>query len=133
MNLLQNLRIKRQAATDKDGSPAYVWIPAALAAAAYEEIEIARQFHTAAKYQPLDWLEIENLETTNAVTLSINGGVEVWRAAPGAVRHIRNKALWSLRVTNVGAAITTVGNVRITIMREAVGVDEAVRRSVVYA
>ncbi len=123
------IKAKRQARTDKYGSPPYVWTPGAIAAGASTSIEVAQQFPEARKYAPLDWAEVVNLDTV-PLTLTINGGSETWIIPANTIRSVANRALWAVALTNNGAAATTAGNITVTMLRQALDVDKAVQRSV---
>ena len=112
-------RIKRE------GSPVYVWTPGAIAAAATAVIEVNNQFPASRKYAPLDSLEIVNNEAANDITVTINGGDARYCPA-GTIRQIhgRGVALHHLTVTNNGAAVTTAGNIVLSLQKEPYTIDK---------
>jgi hypothetical protein len=114
----------RMARIKREGSPVYVWQPAAIAAGATAAIETRNQFPASRKYEPLDSIEIVNNEVANDLMVTINGGDQRFVPA-GTIRHIhgRGVALWHLAITNQGGAITTAGSIVVSMQREPYTID----------
>ncbi len=124
---LRNIYLVRQERIKREGSPYYTWIVPVTATTATSVIYVPTQFPQARKYEPLDWLEIQNNETTNNLTLTINQG-DSFPVAAGVIRTVESKALWTLAVTNNGGANTTLGNIIVTIRRQPMTIDKWAQR-----
>ena len=123
----RNLYTVRQERIKREGSPYYPWNVPATAAGASSVINIQQQFPEARKYEPLDWLEIVNNEAANDLYLTINNS-EGFSVPAKTIRTIDNLALWYIAVRNDGGAITTLGNIRITLQKQARTIDKWARR-----
>ncbi len=116
--------VDRIARVKREGSPVYVWQPAAIAPAATEVMRPSVQFPACRKYEPLDSIEIVNNEVANDLMVTINGGDQRFCPA-GTIRHVsgRGVALWHIAVTNQGTAATTTGAIVISVQREPYTID----------
>jgi len=133
MTLLRSLLNKqadRQAKTRKDGSPPYVWRPAAIVAAAISQIDLDRQFPASTKYAPLDWCEVVNNDAVD-LTLTLNG-VENWEVPAGTIRTVGRDeqiGIHAAALTNNDAVNPTVVNlVVVTFRKQAATADSLARR-----
>lgn len=124
---LRNIYTVRQERIKREGSPYYTWTVPVTATTATSSIHVPTQFPQARKYEPLDWLEIVNNETTNNLTLTINQN-DAFAVPAGTIRTIESKALWTLAVTNNGGANTTLGNIVVTIRRQPMTIDKWAQR-----
>ena len=117
--------IERRARIQREGSPPYVWIPAAIAAGAVAVIGVREQFPEARKYEPLDSLLIVNNEAANNITVTINGQ-DAHYVPAGTIDQIRGRgvALWHIAITNDGGAVTTLGLIWLKLQKEAHTVDK---------
>ena len=117
--------ITREIRIRREGSPPFVWIPGAINAAATAVIEVGRQFPASRKYEPLDSVEIVNNESSNNLTVTLNGTLGYYVPA-GTIRlvHGRGVALWHIAVQNDGAAVTTLGNIVLTLQKEPYTIDK---------
>lgn len=121
---LQTIREER---IKREGSPYYTWQVPATAAGANSVIYVPSQFPESKKYHPLDWLEIVNNETTNDLTLTINGN-DSFKVPAKTIRTLDNFALLHIAVTNDGAVVTTLGNIIVTLQRQPLTMDKWIRR-----
>ncbi|MFC1846766.1 hypothetical protein ACFLYS_01740 [Chloroflexota bacterium] len=127
-NHLNRLVIIREERIKREGSAPYVYTGGVIAAGAYAEFEVAKQFPESRKYAPLDYIQIINNEATNDITVAINGS-KLTRYCPAKTIHtISNQALWTIRVTNNGAGNTTAGKVVLTLQKEAMTADKLAQR-----
>ena len=112
-------RIKRE------GSPNYNYALPATAAAAVVTLHIPTQFPLSRKYEPLDYLEITNMEAANNILVTINNG-DAYICPAGTIRLIHGKgiALWQVAFTNTGGLITTLGLVLAVFKKEAMTIDK---------
>jgi hypothetical protein len=118
--LAREQRIKQQ------GSPDYNWTPALIAASALIDIEVARQFPDAKKYEPLDTLELTNNDVVD-ITLTVNGN-ETYYLPAGVIKKRKDKPVWFIRLTNNSAAVaTTAGKIVCLLSRSAMSEDKQVR------
>ena len=67
------------------------------------------------------------METVNNLTLTINGE-ESLPVPAGTIRTVRGKALWQIALTNNGAVITTLNNIKVSLRREPQTIDDVARR-----
>ena len=116
--------ISRLERIKREGSPNYEYQLPVTIPAAVVHIYLPTQFPLSQKYQPLDSMEIVNNEAANPINVVINGG-DGYYCPAGAIRIVHGKgvALWTLDITNLGAANTTLGLVRITFKKEAMTID----------
>ena len=122
--LVREERIKRE------GSPYYTWIYPVTVAAAQAAISIEHQFPAAAKYKPLDWLEIVNNDVVN-LTLFMNGSDRLTVPA-GTIRTVENKALWHIGIRNDdAAAASTLNSIIVTLRKQPMTIDQWARDRVV--
>lgn len=119
----------RQRRIQREGSPYYTWTMPATAAGAIAAINVGQTFPECRKYQPLDWLEIINNEAANDLTITINNG-DSFLVIAKTIRTLDNIALWHIQVTNGGAAITTLGNIVVTLQRQPITIDQWARSQV---
>lgn len=124
----RNTYTVRQERIKREGSPYYTWTVPALAAAASAEIHVPTQFPDARKYEPLDWIEVTNAEVADALTLTINGDT-TFPISISSIRTIDNMALWNVRITNIGAVVTTLGKIVVTLQRQPLTIDKWARSS----
>jgi hypothetical protein len=112
-------RIKRE------GSPPYVWEVPVTAASAESVIYVRDQFAASRKYEPLDSIEVINNESTNDLTLTINGG-DTRKVPASSIRtvHGRGVALWHIGITNDGSVNTTLGDIVVTLQKEPMTIDK---------
>lgn len=117
--------IERSARIKREGSPVFVWTPAAIAAGAHLAIEVRGQFPASRKYEPLDSIEIVNNEAANDLTLTINGTEQRYIPA-GTIKliHGRGVALWHLDLENLGGVATTLGQIVISLQKEPYTIDK---------
>ena len=123
------ITVSRLQRVKREGSPTYRWTPAVIASGASEVIEVGNQFPDSRKYEPLDAIEVVNNESTNNITLTING-VDSWYIPASTIRTIHGDgvALWHLEITNDGAANTTQGLIVVTLQKEPLTQDKWIRR-----
>lgn len=136
MNIFQAARlhntkriiVSRTEKIKREGSPNYTWTPGAIAVGASTSIYVPTQFPASRKYEPLDYIEIVNLETLNSLRVTINNG-DTQIIPVSAIRTIsgRGVALWHITITNLGAAVTTAGNIICTLKREPMTTDKWVQ------
>lgn len=125
----RGITIERTERIKREGSQPYVWNVPALAAGATVTVYVPTQFPDSRKYHPLDSLEIVNNEAANSITVTING--LDGRYIPSGVMktiHGTGVALWQVAVTNNGAVITTLGQIRLTFQKEAMTIDKWAQR-----
>ena len=137
-NLIQNANIipkrdwrktwyTRQERIKKEGSEFFTWAVPATAATATSNINVSAQFPRARKYQPLDFIEVQNNDVVD-VTLIINGN-ETLPVAAGVIRQVDNHHLWQIGIRNDDTTVTSVLNAIIVSMRrQAVTIDSWARR-----
>ena len=125
----RGITIDRLERIKREGSPTYPWNVPATAAAATAVIYVPTQFPASRKYEPLDYIEVVNNEAANDLTLTINGK-ETRNIPAGTIRTIHGSgvALWHIAITNDGAAITTLGNIRVTLQKEPQTIDKWAQR-----
>ena len=117
----------RQERIKREGSPYYPWNVPVTAAGASSVIYVPDQFPDSRKYQPLDWIEIVNNEAALNLYLTINNS-EGFSVPAKTIRTIDNLALWHIAVRNDGGANTTLGNIRVTMQKQALTIDQWARR-----
>ncbi|OGN99180.1 MAG: hypothetical protein A2Y89_03110 [Chloroflexi bacterium RBG_13_51_18] len=124
----QNLSLVRLEKIKQQGSPYYSYSMPVTAAGASANFDVEHQFPAARKYFPLDWIEVQNADTTIGLTLVINGESS-FPVPPNSIRSIDNQAIWHVRLTNNHAANPTVlGNVIATVQRQAETIDSWARK-----
>jgi len=118
----------RQERIKKDGSEYFTWATPATAPAAISSIEIASQFPRAKKYEPLDFIEVVNMETVINLTLIINSEMQLPVPA-GTIRTVDNAGIWSIGIRNNHAAnTTTLNSVMVSLRRQPMTIDQWARR-----
>lgn len=117
----------RQERIKREGSPYYSYAMPATAAAASVSFDVEHQFPDAMKYKPLTWLEIVNNEASNDLLLVLNGDFTFFVPA-GSIRTIDNQAIWHIKITNNGGAITTLNKVMLTLQKPPLTIDEWARK-----
>lgn len=122
---LQNPAIKREETIKRQGSPDYLYTPAAINATSHLAIEVVKQFPDAAKYAPLDRCVVTNNDS-NDLTLTINGDTQKYIPA-GVVVSIKDRPIWSIDLYNQGAAATTVGKIAVSLSKQPYSADMAAR------
>ena len=125
----QRIALNRLKRIDEQGSRVYPFEVPQIAASAYLERDIASQFPDAAKYQPLDWVEIINNDNVD-LDLYLNGsGGNYFHIPSGTSRVINRTAVWQYRITNCSTTTATVvGKVKISFQRLPLDADEKARR-----
>ena len=112
----------------KEGSEYFSWNYPATAAGVTAQIEIANEFPRSRKYQPLDFIEVVNNESSIDLMLIING-VDQLIVPASTIRSVDNTALWQIGLTNLHASsTTTLNNVRVSLRRQPVTIDDWARR-----
>jgi len=131
LNQISRIAISRQERIKREGSPYYNWTPGAINAGASSAIHVQTQFPESRKYEPLDWLEIVNMEGVNTLTVQLNGN-DQYVIPASSIRTISGKgiALWHIKVTNNGAVATTAGKVVLSMRKEPVTIDDWARQRV---
>ena len=122
---LAAIKARRQARVNREGSPFYRWVPAAINTLTHSYIWIEAQFPAAAKYAPLDWYEIVNNSGEN-LTITING-VQQHLVPAGTIRIDDNTAVHSFDIYNESATNTVEGEVVVTFQRQPVTEDRLLR------
>jgi len=117
----------RQARIKREGSPYYPYTLPATAAGASADIFTQTQWPESRKYEPLDYLEIINNEANNDITIVINAQDSLYCPA-GVIRKVIGRALWHIKITNNGAAVTTAGKVVLNLRREPQTIDQWAKR-----
>jgi hypothetical protein len=125
----EGITVSRAVRIRREGSRPYVWTPAGIASGATSVIHVQQQFPDSRKYEPLDSIEVVNNETSNDITLTING-TNTWNVPAGTIRvvHGDGVALWYIALTNDGAEATTQGKVVVTLQKEPMTIDKWSRR-----
>ena len=102
----QKMSLNRLRRVMKEGSPKYHYDVLAIGAGGYDEIDIARTFPRAKKYEPLDSALIINNDVVD-IELIFNGhGGDIYLVPAGTIRRISREevsAIWQMRVTNLDA------------------------------
>lgn len=123
----KGVTISRMERIKREGSQPYVYNAGVIAAGADEAMTPANSFPDSRKYQPLDWLEICNNETSIDIIVTINGG-DAWIVPAKVIRKVYNTALWHINIhNNHGANATTAGRVRLTLQKEPLTMDKWIR------
>lgn len=126
-NRQRGITLSRLERIKREGSPPYVYEAGVIAATASEAFNVGQYFTAARKYQPLDWLEVVNNETTIDVLITINSG-DAWLVPAKSIRTIDNTALWHISITNRHAAnSTTAGMIRLTLQKQPLTIDKWIR------
>ena len=120
---IENITLKRRERVKRDGSPYYTWTPGIIASGATTTIYVPSQFPASRKYEPLDFIELTNMESANNLTLTINS-TDQFTAPAGVIRNVHQKGLWSVAITNNGSGATTSGNVVASLRREPLTIDK---------
>ena len=109
----------------REGSPNFIYPLPAIAAGVTDTIHVPTQFPLSRKYQPLDSLEIVNNEAANPLIVIINAG-DVYYCPAGTIRSISGTgiALWTIDIVNQGGGVTTLGQVYLTLKKEAMTIDK---------
>ena len=81
----------------------------------------------APKYEPLDSIEVTNLDTATAVRLILDHG-DSFQVPPSSVRQIESHPYRTVQVRNDGAATIDAGKVTFLAQREPIKVDSYIRR-----
>ena len=123
-NSLSGIVNRRKTTIKKFGSPTYVWETGIIVAAATEYCGVSNMFPAAAKYQPLDCVEIINNSAQN-VRVWLNGVALNYLVPAGTIREITEQAFWDITVENIGAGNTVAGEVALSLKRGAYTVDKA--------
>lgn len=119
--------IVRQERIRREGSPYYTWTPGIIAAGGSATIHVPTQFPDSRKYDPLDWIEVANMETGCNLTLTINGDT-AFPVPLSSIRTIDNMALWNITITNNGGVNTTAGKIIVTLQRQPLTADMKARK-----
>ena len=125
--LPKNTYIVRQERIKREGSKYYTWDNnnglGAIASGASVAAYIPDLFPESRKYQPLDWLEIINNEAVNNISVKINNR-DSFLVPANIIRTIKRCALWHINITNNGGAVTTAGNIILTMRKEPKTIDK---------
>lgn len=123
----KGVSISRSERIKREGSRYYVYEAGVIAAGADEAIYVPTQFPDSRKYEPLDWLEIVNNETSIDIIVTVNGG-DAHIVPAKMIRKIDNVALWHINIHNNHAANdTTAGRIRLTLQKEPLTMDKWIR------
>lgn len=123
----KGVSVSRMERIKREGSQPYVYPAGVIAAGADEAIHVPTQFPDSRKYEPLDWIEIVNNETSIDIIVTINGG-DAYIVPAKSIRKVSNTALWHINIhNNHGANATTAGRVRLTLQKEPLTMDKWIR------
>ncbi|MBA7627922.1 hypothetical protein ES703_35391 [subsurface metagenome] len=123
----KGVSVSRMERIKREGSKYYVHPGGVIAAGADEAIHVPTQFPDSRKYEPLDWLEIVNNETSIDIIVTINGG-DAFIVPAKSIRQINNTALWHINIhNNHGVNATTAGLIRLTLQKEPLTMDKWIR------
>lgn len=111
----------------KHGSPYFTKVCAAIPIGGFLAYSLADLDSSAPKYEPLDFLEVTNLDAASSVRVRLDDG-DSFIVAAGAIRSISQKAYRRLTLTNLGAAQVAAGLVSLLAQREPLTIDTYIRR-----
>jgi hypothetical protein len=98
-----------------------------LVAGAFVVYGLADLSADAPKYEPLDWIEVTNLDSAAAVRLILDHG-DSFRVPAGAIRQIESHPYRVVQIRNEGATTIAAGLVSFLAQREPIKVDSYIRR-----
>lgn len=116
----------REERVKREGSPFYTWTVPVTATTATAVCEVGNTFPESRKYQPLDFLELTNNDAFD-LTLTINGGSATFNVPAKTIKTISNQALWSVAITNLGGANTTLGKIIAVLQKQPLTIDQWAR------
>lgn len=122
------ISLVRQERVLRNGSEYFTIKPAAISAAEFViyDIDTSSELEAARKYKPLDFLEITNNDDVD-IEIQLNFA-DRFLVPKGCIKTIKNKAYYSLKVTNKGTVSTTQDKVVLTLQRMPITTDEYIRR-----
>ena len=109
------------------GSPYFTKRCPAIPVGDFLSYSLADLDSSAPKYEPLDFLEITNLDAASCVAVRLDDG-DSFMVDPGAIRSISQKPWRRLSVRNLGAAEVAAGLVSLLAQREPITQDTYIRR-----
>ena len=124
LNKSQAIKLNRIKRAMAEGSPVYSYLPMAMAAGASINQSVELQFPKAKKYEPLNWIEVVNNDA-QSINLVING-TDTYYVPAGTTREVK-RPIWLYRLTNIGAAATVIGLIRVQLQRLPEDADSIAR------
>lgn len=110
----------------KHGSPYYPVECGELTAGAHEDYDTAAISAGAAKYEPLDAIEVTNTDSASAVRLILDGA-DSFLVPASTIRAVTSHPFRHVRIRNEGSATIAAAAVSFLAQREAVKVDTFIR------
>ena len=119
----------RQQRILKHGSPYFLVSVGELVAGATDVWGLAAIAPEAAKYEPLDYIEVTNLDSSASVRLVLDGQ-DAFAVSPSMVRAVEDRPFRQVRIVNSGATTIAAGLVSFLCQRQPIKVDSFIRRFV---
>ena len=110
----------------KHGSAWYLKNVEELTAGAWTIYSLADLSADAPKYEPLDYVEVTNVDTSSAVRLVLDHGDSLL-VPPSAIRTLDNHPFRTLQIHNEGASTIAAGKVSVLARRAPITVDKYIR------
>lgn len=117
-------KAERERGVELFGTPNFLFTFAAIAAGAFQHIDLQEDIRRTAKYLPIKTCVFTN-HSAEDIDLEING--IPYTLVPAGVITTITESIWTLRATNNDAGITGAGLIRANFKTAPLGVDEAVR------
>jgi len=121
------LSLLREQRILKHGSPYFLKECGAIAAGEFVVYELKDLSAHAPKYEPLDFVEITNLDDSSSLSVRFDDGDSIIVPA-GAIRKVEQKPFRRLKIKNLGTAEIAAGKVSVLAQRMPITVDTYIRR-----
>ena len=111
----------------KFGSPYFTKRCPAIPVGGFLAYSLAGLDSAAPKYEPLDFLEVTNMDTVSSISVRLDDG-DSFIVEPCVKRSISQKPWRRLRLTNLGAAEIAANKISLLAQREPITQDTYIRR-----